>query len=101
MKYYVKGGPESNGKHGFILSVTNWDPIHLGIASIFHDRAVEYGDRRNAASGALQQPFLHGRHGRSFQEQEADTAAGQAGAGPVGVLTPGKRRGLATHSRPD
>jgi histidine ammonia-lyase len=30
MKYYVKGGPESNGKHGFILSVTNWDPYPLG-----------------------------------------------------------------------
>jgi histidine ammonia-lyase len=26
LKYYVKGGPHSNGKHGFIFSNANWDP---------------------------------------------------------------------------
>jgi histidine ammonia-lyase len=30
MRYYVKGCRESNGKHGFILSNTNWDPYPLG-----------------------------------------------------------------------
>jgi histidine ammonia-lyase len=30
MKYFVKGGPESHGKHGYILSDTNWDPYPLG-----------------------------------------------------------------------
>jgi histidine ammonia-lyase len=25
-KYYVKGGPRSGGKHGFVLSNANWDP---------------------------------------------------------------------------
>jgi histidine ammonia-lyase len=29
MKYFVKGGPESHGKHGYILSDTNWDPYPL------------------------------------------------------------------------
>jgi histidine ammonia-lyase len=29
MKYYVKGGKESNGKHGFIVSNANWDPYPL------------------------------------------------------------------------
>ena len=28
-KYYVKGGKNSNGKHGFILSNANWDPYPL------------------------------------------------------------------------
>ena len=27
---YVKGGPQSNGKHGFIFSNANWDPYPLG-----------------------------------------------------------------------
>jgi histidine ammonia-lyase len=26
LKYYVRGGPHSNGKHGFIFSNANWDP---------------------------------------------------------------------------
>ncbi len=26
MKFYVKGGPESHGQHGFIFSDANWDP---------------------------------------------------------------------------
>jgi histidine ammonia-lyase len=29
MKYYVKGGKNSNGKHGFIFSNANWDPYPL------------------------------------------------------------------------
>jgi histidine ammonia-lyase len=29
MKYYVKGGKYSNGKHGFIFSNANWDPYPL------------------------------------------------------------------------
>jgi histidine ammonia-lyase len=29
MKYYVKGGPESHGKHGYIVSNANWDPYPL------------------------------------------------------------------------
>ena len=30
MRYYVKGGPESHGKHGFIFSNADWDPYPLG-----------------------------------------------------------------------
>jgi histidine ammonia-lyase len=30
MKYYVKGGKNSNGKHGYIFSNANWDPYPLG-----------------------------------------------------------------------
>jgi histidine ammonia-lyase len=26
MKYYVKGGPLSNGRHGYVVSNANWDP---------------------------------------------------------------------------
>ena len=29
MKYYVKGGKNSNGKHGFILTNANWDPFPI------------------------------------------------------------------------
>jgi histidine ammonia-lyase len=29
LKYFVKGGPHSNGKHGFIVSNANWDPYPL------------------------------------------------------------------------
>ncbi|HTI66870.1 MAG TPA: aromatic amino acid lyase [Caulobacteraceae bacterium] len=29
LKNYVKGGPQSNGKHGFIFSNANWDPYPL------------------------------------------------------------------------
>jgi histidine ammonia-lyase len=28
-KYYVKGGPESHGQHGFVFSNANWDPYPL------------------------------------------------------------------------
>ncbi len=28
-KYFVKGGPESHGQHGFILSNANWDPYPM------------------------------------------------------------------------
>jgi histidine ammonia-lyase len=29
MKYYVKGGKSSNGKHGYIVSNANWDPYPM------------------------------------------------------------------------
>ncbi len=29
MKFYVKGGPYSNGKHGYIVSNANWDPFPM------------------------------------------------------------------------
>jgi len=29
MKYYVKGGPLSHGRHGYVLSCANWDPYPL------------------------------------------------------------------------
>ena len=29
LKYYVKGGPNSKGKHGFIFSNANWDPYPI------------------------------------------------------------------------
>ena len=29
MKYFVKGGPHSNGKHGYIVSNANWDPYPM------------------------------------------------------------------------
>ncbi|HEX4240200.1 MAG TPA: aromatic amino acid ammonia-lyase [Steroidobacteraceae bacterium] len=29
MRYYVKGGKESNGKHGYIVSNANWDPFPM------------------------------------------------------------------------
>ena len=28
-KYFVKGGPESHGQHGFVFSNANWDPYPL------------------------------------------------------------------------
>ena len=28
-QFYVKGGPRSNGKHGFIFSNANWDPYPM------------------------------------------------------------------------
>ena len=29
MKFYVKGGPQSHGQHGYIVSNANWDPYPL------------------------------------------------------------------------
>jgi histidine ammonia-lyase len=29
MKYYVKGGPASNGRHGYVVSNANWDPYPM------------------------------------------------------------------------
>ena len=29
MKYYVKGGPLSHGRHGYVLSSANWDPYPM------------------------------------------------------------------------
>jgi histidine ammonia-lyase len=29
MRYYVKGGPASHGRHGYILSCANWDPYPM------------------------------------------------------------------------
>ena len=29
MKFYVKGGKNSNGKHGYIVSNANWDPYPM------------------------------------------------------------------------
>lgn len=29
MKYYVKGGPLSHGRHGYIISTANWDPYPM------------------------------------------------------------------------
>jgi histidine ammonia-lyase len=29
MKYYVKGGPLSNGQHGYVFSNANWDPYPM------------------------------------------------------------------------
>ena len=29
MKYYVKGGPASHGRHGYIISTANWDPYPM------------------------------------------------------------------------
>jgi histidine ammonia-lyase len=29
MRYYVKGGPLSHGRHGYVLSTANWDPYPM------------------------------------------------------------------------
>jgi histidine ammonia-lyase len=29
MKYYVKGGPLSHGRHGYVISAANWDPYPM------------------------------------------------------------------------
>jgi hypothetical protein len=29
MRFYVKGGPHSNGQHGYIVSNANWDPYPM------------------------------------------------------------------------
>jgi histidine ammonia-lyase len=29
MKYYVKGGPLSHGRHGYVISTANWDPYPM------------------------------------------------------------------------
>jgi histidine ammonia-lyase len=29
MKYYVKGGPLSHGRHGYVISCANWDPYPM------------------------------------------------------------------------
>jgi histidine ammonia-lyase len=87
MRYYVKGGPESNGKHGFILSNTNWDPYPLGndveaFTIALSNMAVAVMLRQERFSSTFftvvtAEEVLRGAG-------QGDSAAGQAGAGPVG-----------------
>jgi histidine ammonia-lyase len=44
MKYYVKGGKYSNGKHGYIVSNANWDPYPLSNELEFFTLALANSD---------------------------------------------------------
>jgi len=61
MKYYVKGGERSGGKHGYIVSNANWDPYPLANKlEAFVICAREHGPGGRAADRAIQQSVLHG-----------------------------------------
>jgi histidine ammonia-lyase len=74
MRYYVKGGKYSSGKHGYIVSNANWDPYPLAneieaftVALVNMDAVVEQRIQRFAS------PFI-------------------TGVGPADVLTPAQLR---------
>jgi len=57
MRYYVKGGKYSNGKHGYIVSNANWDPYPMAnaieafsVALVNMDAAVEQRIQRFAST---------------------------------------------------
>ncbi len=94
MKFYVKGGPYSNGKHGYIVSNANWDPYPDGQRTgIVRDRLGEHGRGRVAAHRSLQQSVLHddrsgegaapaaGRRIRALSGQRRRLHAGRSAAG--------------------
>lgn len=59
LKYFVKGGPHSNGKHGFIVSNANWDPYPL--ANDLESFTVALANLDAAAAqrvGRFQNPFF-------------------------------------------
>ena len=93
LKYYVKGGKNSNGKHGFIFSNANWDPYPLSndleaftIALANADIAIMLRAERFGSE------FFTGGH-----------AADSEDAGRRRVLCRHLRqsRNLAAYSRPD
>jgi histidine ammonia-lyase len=79
MRYYVKGGPESNGKHGYVLSNTNWDPNPLG-----NDvEAFTIALANTAVAVMLRQERFNSTFFTVVSEQEI------LGGGPTGPAAPG------------
>jgi histidine ammonia-lyase len=65
MKYYVKGGPASNGRHGYVVSNANWDPYpmtneieYFNLA--FANMAVAVAQRIERFSNRTPTPFFTG-----------------------------------------
>jgi len=85
MKFYVKGGKHSNGKHGYIVSNANWDPFPM--ANKLEDFVIALANMDIAVSlriDRFQQSVLHG--GRS-----GDRAAYSAGQRFRGLSGRGRR----------
>src|SRR5579862_2660822 len=56
MKYYIKGGKNSNGKHGYIVSNANWDPYPM--ANKLEDFVIALGNMDIAVSLRIDRFFI-------------------------------------------
>ena len=90
-KYFVKGGPESHGQHGFVLSNANWDPYPMANESRgVHQCARQHGRGGRAKDLSLQQPVLHGRsHPRTCSPRNSSRRA----CSPTSMATIRRRSG--------
>jgi histidine ammonia-lyase len=65
MKYYVKGGPASNGRHGYVVSNANWDPYPMtneieSFNLAFANMAVAVAQRIERFTNRSPTPFFTG-----------------------------------------
>ena len=59
LKFFVKGGPHSNGKHGFIVSDANWDPYPLANdVESFTIALANFDAAATQRVGRFQNPFF-------------------------------------------
>jgi histidine ammonia-lyase len=61
MRFYVKGGPHSNGQHGYIVSNANWDPYPM--ANRIEDFVIALGNMDIAVTLRIERfrnPFFTG-----------------------------------------
>ena len=76
MKFYVKGGKYSHGKHGYILSNSDWDPYPLvNDVEAFPGGARQSDGGRRSAHASIRRPVLYG-HGRIANLEESPRAGG-------------------------
>jgi histidine ammonia-lyase len=97
LKYYVKGGKYSNGKHGFIFSNANWDPYPIAnkleaftIAMANMDIVIWQRDERfdsefftGSGSQAVLKQLGEGRRGAGYFSQHEVWQHIQAQINPV------------------
>ncbi len=95
LNYYVKGGKDSNGKHGFVFSNANWDPypisndvesLTLAIANM--DIAVMLRQAKFASPFFTVQTAQEITHGQSGGAGFGSGAFGSGGGGTAGGFTP-------------
>ena len=75
MKYYVKGGPASHGRHGYVLSTANWDPYPMTNAIEAFTIAMANLDAAVAINSIAQQASPIGIGQREFLRTQFSAAS--------------------------
>jgi histidine ammonia-lyase len=81
MRFYVKGGPHSNGQHGYIVSNANWDPYPM--ANRIEDFVIALGNMDIAVMLRIERfrnPFFTGAR---LQDVLPEAGEGFADYAPV------------------